>query len=242
MTRSGNLAGLVLSPNEIWLLLHALDSAEMPRIGWDGHGVDPWVVGELKAKLRTSLNPEKIAADERRPAIALDSQMGRDLANAGIRPLMVDDSFDIGSMFDACAQRGWGVELTLPRGAIAETPASAAVHVRREPSGGEETYVGLEQPAVALARALIGALVATDAHAERASTARPDAGEGGLHSTGKIGDHAYEEFSIYATGIQQGRKPTVIAQMAKDGWELVRDEGNNAGDRLVFRRPQGSGA
>ncbi len=227
---SDRRSGLALSQAEIWLLLHALKRAEAPAIGWDGNPLEPWTLGELGAKLRRALSPEAIASGEARPAIVRDSQMGRDLERFGITPLVAQDVFDIGSLIDACARRGWGVELNLPTGASQETPASARVTVAG--SGDEATFVGLEEPVVALARALIGALVATGGVPASTGGGEPAP----LDSTGQIGDERYEEQVIWATAIQQGRKPRVIAKMARDGWELVRDEGNGPGDQLVFRR------
>lgn len=153
--------GVVLTRNEIWLLLHALSSGPKPVLGWDGRDLEPWVIGELQRRLREALSPEPVKDVEIRPVIRLDSEMGQNLVIEGIRPMVVEDAFDLGTLVHACAQRGWGAEVVLPPGAIESTPATATVRVKRA-DGEEVAYVGVERPAVALARALIAALVAAE--------------------------------------------------------------------------------
>ena len=157
--------GVVLTRNEIWLLLHALSTGPKPVLGWDGRDLEPWVIGELQRRLREALSPEPVKDVEIRPVIRLDSEMGQNLVLEEIRPMVVEDAFDLGTLFHACAQRGWGAEVVLPPGAIESTPATAVVRVKREDgAGGEEevSYLGVERPVVALARALIAALVSAE--------------------------------------------------------------------------------
>lgn len=156
--------GVVLTRNEIWLLLHALTAGPKPALSWDGRELEPWVIGELQRRLREALNPEPVKDVEIRPVIRLDSEMGQNLVLEEIKPLVTADAFDLGTLFHACAQRGWGAEVTLPPGSIESTPATATVRVKhqRENGAGEEVaYVGVERPVVALARALIAALVSS---------------------------------------------------------------------------------
>jgi hypothetical protein len=223
--------GVVLTRNEIWLLLHALTAGPRPVVGWDGSELEPWVIGELRSRLQSALSPDPLGDVDQRPIIHLDSDMGRNLAAAGVKPMVVDDGFDLGTLFAACAERGWGAEVRLPLGAIPETPASCAVHVRRENETGEdelETHVGLERPVVALARAFIAACLA-------------DAGGGA------IGDDcgapaatlsSTESHVIYLNSIAPGDKEPAIARMQTQGWELVLEETGHSDGRLVFRRPQ----
>lgn len=157
--------GVVLTRNEIWLLLHALSTGPKPVLGWDGRDLEPWVIGELQRRLREALSPEPVKDVEIRPVIRLDSEMGQNLVLEGIRPMVVEDAFDLGTLFHACAQRGWGAEVALPPGSIESTPATATVRVKRDDgAGGEQevSYVGVERPAIALARALIAALVSAE--------------------------------------------------------------------------------
>lgn len=157
--------GVVLTRNEIWLLLHALTAGPKPALSWDGRDLEPWVIGELQRRLRVALNPEPVKDLEIRPVIRLDSEMGQNLVIEEITPLVTADAFDLGTLFHACAQRGWGAEVVLPPGSIESTPATATVRVKRDDGeGGEQelTYIGVERPVVALARALIAALVAPD--------------------------------------------------------------------------------
>jgi hypothetical protein len=163
---------VVLTRNEIWLLLHALTAGPRPALSWDGRELEPWVIGELQRRLREALSPEPVRDVEIRPVIRLDSEMGQNLVIEEIKPLVTPDAFDLGTLFHACAQRGWGAEVVLPPGSIESTPATATVRVKREPTADgsvEEAFVGVERPVVALARALIAALVSTNGNEESES-------------------------------------------------------------------------
>lgn len=151
--------GVVLTRNEIWLLLHALSAGPKPLLGWDGSELEPWVIGELQRRLREVLRPETVKDVDLRPVIRIDSEMGQNLVIEGIRPLVTSDAYDLGTLFHACAERAWGAEVVLPPGAIDSTPATAIVRVKAGESGEIVAYRGVERPVVALARALIAALV-----------------------------------------------------------------------------------
>jgi hypothetical protein len=161
--------GVVLTRNEIWLLLHALTAGPKPALGWDGSDLEPWVIGELQQRLRDALNPEPVKDVELRPVIRLDSEMGQNLVLEGIKPLVTSDAYDLGTLFHACTERGWGAEVILPPGSIDSTPATAVVRVKKNDGSGSEeevSYRGVERPVVALARALIAALVAAGRESE----------------------------------------------------------------------------
>ena len=152
--------GVVLSRNEIWLLLHALSAGPKPVLGWDGSELEPWVIGELQRRLKEVLRPEQVNDVDVRPVIRIDSEMGQNLVLEGVRPMVTSDAYDLGTLFHACAERSWGAEVVLPPGAIDSTPATAIVRVKRDDESGETvTYRGVERPVVALARAVIAALV-----------------------------------------------------------------------------------
>ncbi|CAN5869660.1 hypothetical protein BH24CHL4_BH24CHL4_02720 [soil metagenome] len=167
MRWGGDEVGVVLTRNEVWLLLHALAGARLPAVDWEGNALEPWVVGELRARLQAALRPDPLSDVEERPIIRLDSDMGRSLAMAEVRPLVIEDGYDLGSLFAACAERGWGAELRLPVGGGVETPAEAVVTVgtghwalgtgEQAAVSGQREFVGLERPVVAFARALVGA-------------------------------------------------------------------------------------
>jgi len=129
MRWGGDEVGVVLTRNEVWLLLNALAGAKLPAVDWEGNALEPWVVGELRSRLQAALRPDPLSDLEERPIIRLDSDMGRSLAMAGVRPLVIEDGYDLGSLFAACAERGWGATLTLPVGGGVETPAQAKVTV-----------------------------------------------------------------------------------------------------------------
>jgi hypothetical protein len=153
--------GVVLTRNEIWLLLHALSAGPKPVLGWDGSELEPWVIGELQRRLKEVLRPETVKDVDVRPVIRIDSEMGQNLVLEGIRPMVTSDAYDLGTLFHACAERAWGAEVVLPPGAIDSTPATAVVRVKTDAENGSEVvaYRGVERPVVALARALIAALV-----------------------------------------------------------------------------------
>lgn len=210
--------GLVLTRNEIWLLLHALSAGPRPAVGWDGSPLEPWAVGELRLRLQSALQPEPLGAVDRRPIIDLDSDMGRTLASAGVLPLIVDDGFDLGSLIAACAERGWGMHLGLPVGATSVTPADAAVTTQTE-RGELRTHTGLERPVVALARAFIAAWMESSQHG---APPRPELGP--------------DEYAIYLDSIGPGDKMDTIRRMQRQGWELVLDESGRPDGRLIFRK------
>ena len=209
--------GLVLSRNEIWLLLHALTAGPRPAVGWDGSPVEPWAAGELRLRLQSALNPEPLGAVDQRPIIDLDSDMGRTLAAAGVMPLVTDDGFDLGAIVAACAERGWGVQVSLPLGATPVTPADAAVTMRN-PDGDPQVYTGLERPVVALARAFIAAWMETS---QFAAPVRPEA--------------TPDQYVIYLDSVGPGDKEATIGRMKRQGWELVLDETGQPEARLIFR-------
>ncbi|MGH2534748.1 MAG: hypothetical protein ACRDJW_21015 [Thermomicrobiales bacterium] len=229
-----------MSRNEVWLLLHALGAAAPPAVGRDGESLEPWVLGDLREKLRDVLQPDPVRDVDQRPIITVDSDLGRGLAAAGIKPLVVADGYDVGSLFAACAERGWGAELKLPRGANPATPATAIVRARRDRGPGESdeaTYIGLERAVVALARALTGALVGARAEEDLAAAGVLSSAAATAAPAPAPADR-YDEHVIYGNTIGSEMKQDVIARMARQGWELVLDEGKGPNDRLVFRRPR----
>jgi hypothetical protein len=244
MRWGGDEVGVVLTRNEVWLLLNALEGARLPAVDWEGNALEPWVAGELRARLQAALRPDPLSDVEERPIIRLDSDMGRSLAMAEVRPLVIEDGYDLGSLFAACAERGWGATLTLPVGGGVSTPAEAVVTVdgemgRRgdgEDEGGkaerrigekgndngrrQREFVGLERPVVAFARALVGACFADGPHPQP------------LFREGEGSTRAFDEHVIFADAIAPGERERTIERMAGRGWELVRDDG----EKLVFRR------
>lgn len=209
--------GLVLSRNEIWLLLHALTAGPRPAVGWDGSPVEPWAAGELRLRLQSALNPEPLGAVDQRPIIDLDSDMGHTLAAAGVMPLVTDDGFDLGAIVAACAERGWGAQISIPLGATQVTPADAVVTTRNA-HGESQVHTGLERPVVALARAFIAAWMEMS---QFSGPERLDVGP----------DH----YVIYLDSVGPGDKPETIARMKRQGWELVIDETGQLNARLIFR-------
>jgi hypothetical protein len=232
MRWGGDAVGLVLTRNEVWLLLNALEGARLPAVDWEGNALEPWVAGELRERLQAALRPDPLSDVEERPIIRLDSDMGRSLAMAEVRPLVLEDGYDLGSLFAACAERGWGATLTLPVGGGVETPAEARVTVssQQPAASSQQTFVGLERPVVAFARALVGACFAELPH--------PQGRHGGTAPTSLAGEgspRAFDEHVIFSDAIAPGERERTIERMAGRGWELVRDEG----ERLVFRRVVG---
>ncbi len=209
--------GLVLSRNEIWLLLHALTAGPRPAVGWDGSPVEPWAAGELRLRLQSALNPEPLGAVDQRPIIDLDSDMGRTLAAAGVMPLVTDDGFDLGAIVAACAERGWGAQVSLPLGATPVTPVDATVTMRN-PAGDPQVYTGLERPVVALARAFIAAWMESS---QFGAPARPEA--------------TPDQYVIYLDSVGPGDKAETIERMKRQGWELILDETGQPEARLIFR-------
>ncbi|MCA9860210.1 MAG: hypothetical protein KC438_10825 [Thermomicrobiales bacterium] len=210
--------GLVLTRNEIWLLLHALTAGPRPAVGWDGSPLEPWVAGELRLRLQSALNPEPLGAVDQRPIIDLDSDMGRTLATAGVLPLVTDDGFDLGAIVAACADRGWGAQISIPLGSTPVTPADAVV-TSRTPSGETAAHTGLERPVVALARAFIAAWMESNQHGV---PARPDVGP--------------DQYVIYLDSVGPGDKPETIERMKRQGWELILDETGQPDARLIFQK------
>jgi hypothetical protein len=210
--------GLVLSRNEIWLLLHALTAGPRPAVGWDGTPLEPWAAGELRSRLQAALNPEPLGAVDQRPIIDLDSDMGRTLAAAGVTPLVTDDGFDLGAIVAACADRGWGAQVSIPLGATPVTPADAAVTIRGE-RGEAQVHTGLERPVVALARAFIAAWMEARQHGE-------------FPGSGVEAD----QYAIYLDSVGPGDKPETIERMRRQGWELMLDESGQPDGRLIFRK------
>lgn len=234
--RTQDAVGIVLTRNEVWLLLNALNAAAPPALLWSGDPLEPWHLGDLNAKLRAALHPDPVKDIDERPIIPLDSEMGTDLAIAGVKPLVVSEGYDVGSLLVACAERGWGAELVLPRGAHPATPATATVHARRDRGPGqpdEATYHGLERPVVAMARALIGALVGARAAEDMAGDGLFEGADARIDPTAR----RFDEYVIWAASIGRGQKQRVIDSMAKRGWDLVADEIGQPNGKLVFRRP-----
>jgi hypothetical protein len=237
MRWGGDEVGVVLTRNEVWLLLNALEGARLPAVDWEGNALEPWVAGELRARLQAALRPDPLSDVEERPIIRLDSDMGRSLAMAEVRPLVIEDGYDLGSLFAACAERGWGATLTLPVGGGVSTPAEAVVTVDSETASGQDgenedtrAFVGLERPVVAFARALVGAVFA--------SGPRRQVREGATAATSLRGGESsrtFDEHVIFSDAIAPGERERTIERMAGRGWELVREDG----ERLVFRRVAG---
>ena len=216
--------GLVLTRNEIWLLLHALAEITAPTLRWDGNDLEPWEVGELQRKLRSALQAEPAESIESAVIVPIDSELGAELLGADFSRLALSQAFDLGSLVAACADRGWGIVLELPRGANARTPANATVRVQR----GDREFSALERPIVAVARAMLAAA---------ASTSAPD---GAIDASGlSLAPAAihYDEYAISAASIQRGKEEETMARMAAQGWELVREDTSADGSRYIFRRP-----
>ncbi len=149
--------GLVLTRNEIWLLLHALAETTAPTLRWDGNDLEPWEVGELQRKLRSALQAEPVDSIESAVIVPIDSELGAELLGADFGRLALSQAFDLGSLVAACADRGWGIALELPRGANARTPANVTVRVQE----GDREFSALERPIVAVARAMLAAAAST---------------------------------------------------------------------------------
>lgn len=212
--------GLVLSRNEIWLLLHALTAGPRPAVGWDGAPLEPWAAGELRLRLQAALNPEPLGAVDQRPIIDLDSDMGRTLVTAGVLPLVTNDGFDVGAILAACAERGWGAQITVPLGATPVTPADATITTRNQ-RGEPKVHTGLERPVVALARAFIAAWMEAN---QPGAPPRPDVGT--------------DQYAIYLDSIGPGSKPETIERMKRQGWELIVDETGQPDARLIFHKAE----
>jgi hypothetical protein len=231
--------GVILTRNEIWLLLNALLASPPPSIGWDGSELEPWTVGELRSRLQAALDPDAVSDLEQRPILRIDSDMGRSLALAGIEPSVIPEGYDLGTLFAECAKRGWGAELRLPPGSTPQTPAEAIVRAERTGADGQPEraeYVGLERPVVALTRALLGALV--DESVIQPGN-RPGPGEAGGTAISRPDPSAvYEEHIIHGQALPSREKQATIDQMARKGWELVKEEGGAGGGKLIFRRPR----
>lgn len=225
MKWGGDRVGVVLTRNEVWLLLNALSSTSAPSVDRDGNRLEPWVVGELAKRLQRAMHPDPVSDVEERPIIRVDSDMGRSLAAAGIKPQVIEDGYDVGTLISECARRGLGLELRLPTGAGVETPVEVRItagnghHASSE--GGDE-FIGLERPVVALARALLGAMqrehVFTDGPAESS-------------------EREFEEHVIYENAIAPGERDQTIAEMLEGGWEIVTDDSEGFDGRILFRRP-----
>jgi len=224
MTVSGDSqAGVVLSRNELWLVLHALAGATPPALRWDGNPLEPWELGELQRKLRAALQGDASDAADSAFVTPIDSELGAELLGAGFDRRALSHAFDLGSLVADCADRGWGVRLELPRGGNARTPANATVSVRG--ADGELEFSALERPVVAVARAMLAAAASV--------AIAPTAPE--LPAT-TIPAPAYEEYAIASASIQRGKEEQTITRMTEQGWELVREEQTDDGSRYVFRR------
>jgi hypothetical protein len=222
MTAQGNAqSGVVLTRNEIWLLLHALAETTAPALRWDGNDLEPWEMGELQRKLRGALQAEPVEAIESAVIVPIDSELGAELLGADFERQALSQAFDLGSLFAACADRGWGLTLEMPRGANARTPASATVRVHED----EREFTALERPIVAVARAMLAAAASTASTPPDPTASTPQAVV------------RYEEYAISAASIQRGREEETIARMEEQGWELVREESTGDGSRYIFRRP-----
>jgi hypothetical protein len=217
--------GLVLTRNEIWLLLHALAETTAPTLRWDGNDLEPWEVGELQRKLRGALQAEPVDSIEAAVIVPIDSELGAELLGADFGRLALSQAFDLGSLVAACADRGWGIALELPRGANARTPANVTVRVQE----GDREFSALERPIVAVARAMLAAA---------ASTSTPEGAIDATSAAAPVVAH-YDEYAISAASIQRGKEEETMARMAAQGWELVREETSADGSRYIFRRPTG---
>jgi hypothetical protein len=175
-------------------------------------------VGELRLRLQSALNPEPLGAVDQRPIIDLDSDMGRTLAAAGVMPLVTDDGFDLGAIVAACAERGWGAQVSIPLGSTPVTPADATVTTRNA-KGEPQVHTGLERPVVALARAFIAAWM------ESSQFGQPERPE-----------VEPDQYVIYLDSVGPGDKPETIERMKRQGWELVLDETGQPEARLIFRK------
>jgi hypothetical protein len=219
-------AGVVLSRNELWLVLHALAGTTPPALRWDGNPLEPWEIGELQRKLRAALQGDSSDASDPSFVTPIDSELGAELLGAGFDRRALSHAFDLGSLVAACADRGWGVQLELPRGGNARTPANATVSVRSD--DGELEFSALERPVVAVARAMLAAAAST-AGTESTSDLAPELSPAPAPAV-------YEEYTIASASIQRGKEEQTIALMAEQGWELVREEQHTDGARYVFRR------
>ncbi len=85
-------------------------------------------------------------------------ELGAELLGAGFDRRAMSHAFDLGSLVAACADRGWGVTLELPRGENVRTPSNATVSVHGP--DGELEFSALERPIVAVARAMLAAAAA----------------------------------------------------------------------------------
>lgn len=230
MTVSGDSqTGVVLSRNELWLVLHALAGVTAPALRWDGNPLEPWELGELQRKLRTALQGDPSAAADPGFVTPIDSELGAELLGAGFDRRALSHAFDLGSLVAACADRGWGVRLELPRGGNARTPANATVSVRG--AGGEQEFSALERPVVAVARAMLAAAASV-----AGGSAAPE-----LPPAATPAPAGYEEYAIASASIQRGKEEQTITRMTDQGWELVREEPTEDGSRYVFRRTKRDG-
>jgi hypothetical protein len=226
MTVSGDSqSGVVLSRNELWLVLHALSGATAPGLRWDGNPLEPWELGELQRKLRSALHGEAAESSDPSFVAPIDSELGAELLGAGFDRRAMSHAFDLGSLVAACADRGWGVTLELPRGGNVRTPSNATVSVHGP--DGELEFSALERPIVAVARAMLAAAAAVAGNPDLAS--RPDANREADTAT-------YEEYAIASASIQRGKEEQTIARMTEQGWELVREEQTDDGSKYVFRK------
>jgi len=223
MTVTGDSqTGVVLSRNQLWLVLHALAGTTPPALRWDGNPLEPWEMGELQRKLRTALQGEALEPADPSFVAPIDSELGAELLGAGFDRRAMSHAFDLGSLIAACADRGWGMTLELPRGGNARTPANATVSVNGPE--GEQDFNALERPIVAVARAMLAA----------AATVAVDRVNG--DSTSTTDGSTYEEYSITSASIQRGKEEQTIRRMSEQGWELVREEQTDDGSKYVFRR------
>ena len=222
MTAQGNAqTGVVLTRNEIWLLLHALAETTAPALRWDGNNLEPWEMGELQRKLRGALQAEPVEAIESAVIVPIDSELGAELLGADFSRRALSQAFDLGSLVAACADRGWGLTLEMPRGANARTPVSATVSLHED----EREFSALERPIVAVARAMLAAAASTSSTPPEPVAPPPPA------------IVRYEEYAISSAPIQRGKDEETIARMAEQGWELVREDSTGDGSRYIFRRP-----
>ena len=222
MTAQGNAqTGVVLTRNEIWLLLHALAETTAPALRWDGNNLEPWEMGELQRKLRGALQAEPVEAIESAVIVPIDSELGAELLGADFSRQALSQAFDLGSLVAAWADRGWGLTLEMPRGANARTPVSATVSLHED----EREFSALERPIVAVARAMLAAAASTSL-TPPVPVAPP--------SPAIV---RYEEYAISVASIQRGKEEATIDRMGEQGWELVREESTGDGNRYIFRRP-----
>ncbi|MGH2550438.1 MAG: hypothetical protein ACRDHN_13675 [Thermomicrobiales bacterium] len=226
MTVSGDSqSGVVLSRNELWLLLHALSGATAPGLRWDGNPLEPWELGELQRKLRSALHGEASESSDPSFVAPIDSELGAELLGAGFDRRAMSHAFDLGSLVAACADRGWGVALELPRGGNVRTPSSATVSVHGP--DGDLDFSALERPIVAVARAMLAAAATVAGNPELAVQSE-------LNRDIEAG--TYEEYSIASASIQRGKEEQTISRMSEQGWELVREEQTDDGSKYIFRK------